>query len=99
MKKQYRYTLLKQNGKTKDLGVSERKTFKEMYKILKCTIIQIIPISYYSGHGNCSMYGDEEGRFSSKNKRNPHFKVLFCQITGADFDVIGDILKEKRSHS
>ena len=98
----YEYTLLKQDGTTENLGVTPRKmNLSEIYQMLKCTTVEIIPESYYEGHGKCTMYGDEEARFNKNNHRNPHFKVLAsfsaygASITG-EFDVVGNILKEKK---
>jgi hypothetical protein len=93
--KQYQYTLLKQDGTKEELGVSPKKTFKDFYNILHCSIIEIIPPAYYKGkgYGRCSMYGDEEGRFNSDNERNSHFNVL-----ASDYDVVGDIIMERVYH-
>lgn len=98
----YEYTLLKQDGTTENLGVyPEKMSLQQLYETLTCDTIQIIPESYYEGHGKCTMFADEEGRFSEKNHRNPHFKVLHSfeafgvGITG-EFDVVGDVLKEKK---
>lgn len=95
--KQYKYTLLKQDGTTQDLGISKKKEFRELYTILNCTTIELIPAAYYKdkGHGRCTMFGDEEGRFNSQNHRNPHFNVLHDAIFGDDWDVVGDIIKEE----
>ena len=90
----YQYTLLKQDGTVEDLGVSKKKKFRELYKILQCNMIELIPTIYYENHGRCSMYGDEEGRFKAKNIRNPHFKVI-KDAEGRDWDVVGDIIKER----
>jgi hypothetical protein len=93
--KQYQYTLLKQDGTKKGLWISSKKTFQDFYKILNCSLIEIIHPDYYQGkgYGRCTMYGDEEGRFNSDNKRNPHFNVL-----ALDYDVVGDIIMEKVYH-
>ncbi len=95
--KQYKYTLLKQDGTTQDLGVSRKKEFKELYTILDCSTIAIIPSDYYNGlnYGRCTMYGDDEGRFNSNNHRNPHFKVLGDAVYGDVWDVVGNIVKEE----
>lgn len=98
----YEYTLLKQDGTTENLGVYPKKmTLDQLYKTLKCDTVQIIPPAYYEGHGRCTMWADEEARFKEGVKRNPHFKVLHsfeafgAGITG-EFDVVGDVLKEKK---
>ncbi len=93
--KLYKYTLLKQDGTTQDLGVSKEKDFSELYKILNCTTIEHIPQQYYAkrGYGRCQMWGDEEGRFFEKNHTNPHFDVL-----APGYDVVGDIVKQEVYH-
>ena len=90
--KLYQYTILKQDGTKEVLPPCKKKDFKELYQILNCELIEIIPSDYWSGmgHGKCSMYGDEEGRFKETNYRNPHFKVL-----APGYDVVGDIVKEE----
>lgn len=98
--KQYKYTLLKQNGTTEDLGTGKQKGFKELYKILGCSLIQIIPDDYYDGWADeeVECYGDDEGRYNENNKRNPHFKVLKGNVDlgePAEWDVVGNIIKEE----
>jgi len=89
--KQYKYTIYKQDGTIKVLPISKNKSFEELYKILNCTVIQIIPSDYYpKGFGHATVYGDEEGRFKEENYRNPHFKVL-----AQDYYVVGDVIKEE----
>ncbi len=93
-KKLYEYTLLKQDGTSEYLGVSKQKTLKELYKILECSTIEVIPVDYYKSrkHGRrCTMWGDEEGRYKEGNTTNPHFDVL-----SPGWDVVGNILKEQR---
>ena len=94
--KQYKYTLLKQDGSTEDLGVSKKKSLQELYEAIGCNMIEIIPSAYWvgKGFGRCTMYGDEEGRFVETNHRNPHFKVL-VDDNGGVWDVVGNILKEE----
>ncbi len=95
--KQYKYTLLKQDGTTKDLGISKQKSFKEFYNILDCHTIELIPNAYVIGNKRANYYGDEEGRFNSNNHTNPHFKII-TDIFGQDCDVVGDIIKEEVYH-
>lgn len=90
--KKYHYFLLKMDGTKEDLGISPEKDFQEMYKILDCSTIQIVPPIYYSGRGK--VFVDEEGRFHAKNKRNPHFKVLTDKF-GAEWDVVGNAIVEE----
>lgn len=97
--KMYKYTILKQDGTTDVLPVCPKKEFKGkdgLYELLGCTTIELIPDAYYEGlgHGRCTMYGDEEGRFNTKNTRNLHFKVL-KDVDGAEWDVVGNIVKEE----
>lgn len=92
----YEYTLLKQDGTTENLGVYPQKaTHDQLYKMLGCFTVQIIPETYYEGHGRCTMWADEDGRFIDTNRRNPHFKVL-QDPSGYEFDVVGNVLKEKK---
>lgn len=95
MKKLYKYTILKQDGTKEELPLSPKKNFAELYKILNCDIIEIIPSDYYkrAGWGHCTVYGDEEGRFNSKNNRNPHFEAIMAG--GMVWDVVGDCVKEE----
>ncbi len=89
--KMYKYTILRQDGTKEVLPPSKKKSFAELYKILNCTTIEIIPKSYYGKEGHCTMFGDEEGRFVETNRRNPHFKDL-----GNGYFVVGDIVKEEK---
>jgi hypothetical protein len=96
--KQYLYTLYKQDGTIEVLPISKKKSFNEIYKILGCEMIEVIPSDYYpDGFGQVTVYGDEEGRFNSNNKRNPHFKVLKGDpnIEPVEWDTVGDLLKEE----
>jgi hypothetical protein len=98
--KNYKYTLLKMDGTTKDLGTGRKKDFAEMYKILNCQTIEIIPEAYYQGLGwnRCSVYTDEEARFNSNNLRNKHFKVLRGNPDFGEpleWDVVGNAIKEE----
>ncbi len=100
MKKQYKYTLLKQDGTVEDLGVGPKRSFKELYGVLNCSTIEIINHAYYEGrgYGRCTMLGDEEARFNSENHRNPHFNVLKGDPElgeELEWDVVGDIIKEE----
>jgi hypothetical protein len=99
MKHLYKYTLLKQDGSKYEFPVVQRKkTLAQLYKILKCHTVEQIHPAYYSGHGHCFMWGDEEARFNENNHRNPHFKVLKGDTSigePAEFDVVGNVLKEE----
>lgn len=99
--KLYQYTILKQDGSIEKLEPCKKKTFKELYKILNCQLIEIIPTAYYEDkkHGRCKMYGDEEARLLETNHRNPHFNVLLGQVRIGElreWDVVGDIVKEQK---
>lgn len=97
--KQYLYTLYKQDGTIEVLPVSSKKSFAEMYKILNCTTIEIIPSAYYPDNfGRATVYADEEARFSENCGRNPHFKVLKGNPAlgePLEWDTVGDLLKEE----
>ncbi len=88
--KKFQYTLLKQDGSTEDLGIRREIKFDELYKILDCRTIEIIPEQYHQRDwGECTVYGDEEGRFRSTNKRNPH-----TQVIGGDWFCVGDLVRQ-----
>jgi len=92
--KQYKYTIYKQDGTIEVLPISKKKDFKELYIILNCSTIEIIPSDYYpKGFGHATVFGDEEGRLNEDNHRNPHFKVL-----AEGYDVIGNVIKEEVYH-
>ena len=97
--KQYLYTLYKQDGTIEVLPISKKKSFNEIYKILNCEMIEVIPSDYYpDGFGRAVVYGDEEARFNGNNKRNPHFKVLKSipdHGKPIEWDTVGDLLKEE----
>lgn len=90
----YKYTLLKQDGTREDLGTrGTEMALGTMTHVLGCKYIELIPRDYYKGWGDmskCIAYGDEEGRFNSENKVNPHFKDL-----GNGFNVVGNILMQQ----
>ena len=94
--KQYAYTILRHNGDIKRYPPCKKKTFKDFYRMLNCTTIEIIPRDYYKnkGYGHCEMYGDEEARFNEDNKRNPYFDTIVAE-DGLVWDVVGDIIKEE----
>lgn len=96
MAQQYKYTLLRQDGVRQRIASGgKRLSLNKMYEILKCSTIELIPRAYYDG--TCTMYGDEEARFSDDNKRNPFFKVLSDgEHSEYDFDVVGNVIKEER---
>ena len=95
--KAYKYTLLKQDGTTRE-WVCSKLPFSEIYKELNCSMIEVIPNSYYpeGTKRGAICYGDEEGRFNQDNHRNPHMKVL-KDFDGAEWDCVGNILKEEVS--
>jgi len=100
--KLYKYTILKQDATKEVLAPCKKKEFAEFRKMLNCELIELIPSDYFTGQGwnMCTCYGDEEGRFNSNNKRNPHFKVLHNDLLspGDDWDVVGDIIREEVYH-
>ena len=92
--KQYKYTLLNQDGTIKELEPCAKKDFRELYKLLNCRTIEIIPRDYYQKEwGRCTVFGDEEGRFNSGNIRNPHTQVLNGDED--EWDCVGNLIKEE----
>jgi hypothetical protein len=101
--KLYQFTLLKQDGTQEDLGTRHGDMpLAEMYKVLGCSTIELIPNDYYE-RKDVLLWGDEEGRFAQevidgevqpKNHRNPQFKVLRDDVGNA-WDVVGDILLQE----
>ena len=94
--RQYKYTLLKQDGTIKEFGRQDEWDFKKIRKVLKCDTIELIPQDYKQhSWGRCLIYGDEEGRFNSDNKRNPFTKVLKGHPEygePSEWDCVGDLL-------
>lgn len=93
------YTLLKMNGETQDLGKGNL-TVKDMYKILGCSVIELIPQPYYGEQDGLgvSIWGDEEARFNEENTRNPFTKVLSGNPElgePEEWDCVGDLIKEE----
>lgn len=94
------YILLKQDGTQEELDQSQHELhFDEFHKWLNCQTIELIPQPYYQEDwGDCKVYGDEEGRFNSENKRNPHTKVLKGNPAlgeVAEWDCVGDLILEQ----
>lgn len=97
--KNYKYTILKQDGTTEVIPGTRKLSFSDFYKILNCQTIEVIPHAYCpDGSGKATFYGDEEGRFVESNKRNPHMKVLKGNPDigePLEWDCVGDIIKEE----
>jgi len=77
--KLWHYILLKQDGTREDLGTRTKMTFGDMYAILNCTTIEMVPMAYWTQEFNVwgtSIYADEDARANNTNIRNPHFLVL-----------------------
>lgn len=97
----FKYTLLKQDGTKEELGVRKKMVFGDMYKILDCRTIELIPMAYWKMEYNrwgVEMWGDEEARFNNNNVRNPHFLVLEGDPSigePAEWDVMGDVIVEE----
>lgn len=85
------YTLLKQDGTTEELAqVDKEVELSQLYKWLNCTTVELIPEPYYQDDWKGGIvWGDEEGRFNSENKRNPHTKVL------QGWDCVGDLVLQQ----
>lgn len=109
MAKRYQYTIYRHTGAVEALRtngkqlsfqtVTNSKTGEVtpgLYSLLDCRTIELIPRDYYpDGTGkNAVFYGDEEARFNTDNKRNPHMKLLE-DFFGNPWDVVGDVIKEE----
>lgn len=98
---EYKYTLLKQDGTKKELGVRKKMIFADMYEILACHTIEFVPMAYWNMEYNTfgtSVWADEEGRFNSDNVRNPHFLVLQGDPSigePLEWDVVGNAIVEE----
>lgn len=98
--KKFRYELLRQDGTVKHFKAGKRKKFTELYKILNCTLLELIPAPYYSeayNNHHTAIFADEEGRFHPENIRNPHFLVLPGDPDlgePAEWDVVGNAIAE-----
>lgn len=96
----FQYTLLNQDGTTRTLRRTSKMTLKEMYKVLDCELVELIPRPYYpKAYDNefTQIWGDEEGRFTTKNYRNPHTLVLKGDPEMGEmpeWDCVGDLLAE-----
>ena len=93
----FRYTLLMQDGrKSLPMHTSKELEFSEMYKMLECQTIEMIPRDYYpeGTPESAVIWGDEEGRFNNRNYRNPHMKVLHDN-RGGEWDCVGDLLLQE----
>lgn len=97
MKKMYKYTLYKTNG-TKEEVISPKKSFSELYVMIGCDVIQLIPRVFCADKGRYTLYGDEEGRLKRDWVRNPHFKIVNDTLFGEDTFVVGNIVKEEVFH-
>lgn len=88
----YRYTFLGQDGTTRDLGSSKQKDFTELRELLGCSLIEVVHSDYYPADftEDCTVYGDEEGRYLETNHINPHMKNL-----GGGWNCVGDLIREE----
>lgn len=95
----YEYKLLKMDGTVELLEtLNTAMDYNRIKEVLSCQMIEIIPQSYYLGDvTDVTCIGDEEGRFYSKNTRNPHFKVL-RDADNNPWDVVGNILIEVKTN-
>lgn len=101
----YKYTLYQADGSSKEVGefkkqlsFKDTKTEKGLYTLLGCSIIEIIPDSYYPDidqKSTVTYYGDEEGRFVEGYQRNQHMKTLFDH-RGNVWDVVGTVIREEK---
>lgn len=96
----WQYILLKQDGTREDLGQRTKMTFGDMYKILNCTTIELVPMAYWTEEFNvwgASIYADENARADNTNVRNPHFHVLEGDPSigePEEWDVVGNAIVE-----
>lgn len=96
----FEYTMLNQDGTTRTLRRTSKMTLKEMYKVLDCELVELIPYAYYPkqyANPNTQLWGDEEARFDNRNRRNPHTNVLKGDPTIGEmpeWDCVGDLLAE-----
>ncbi len=96
----YHYQLLKQDGSIIDLDYHKEWKLEQIREVLKCGTVELIPQQYYQkAWGNCTVWGDEEGRFSNLNIRNPHMQVLKGSPSlgePAEWDCVGDLLLQQK---
>lgn len=102
MRQNYHYKLYKQDGEVVDLGVRDSMPVKEMYQVLDCTMVEVIPRPYYpetdKADSNVTYWGDEEGRYKDGNQRNPFMEVLQGDTKlgePAEWDCVGNLLREE----
>ncbi len=99
-KSKYNYTLYKEDGTKEVIAENvERKTVQEMYPILDCQLVELIPRDYYPKEDieneNVLFWGDEEGRMIDEPVRNPHMQVLY-DVEGNPWDCIGNLIREEK---
>lgn len=99
MKYAYQYTLLGQDGTKTDLGTGKKKDFRELYQILNCDTLGLIPTTYYpKEYSRATIFGDDEARFNTDNHRNPFTKVLTGDIfdPAMEWDCVGNLVVQQR---
>lgn len=97
------YTLLKMDGTTEELLQTDKEVdFTQFREWLNCQMIELIPSQYYQedwfGEGDTIVWGDEEGRYNTENKRNPHTKVLKGNPAlgeMAEWDCVGNLILQQ----
>jgi hypothetical protein len=103
-KKQYQYTLLKQDGTKTDLGVRLKMSLQDYYNVLGCDTIELVPKAYFKDGTNkraTAIVDEHYGLFIDPvdrvKYRNPFFKVL-TDVNDNEWDVLGDVLLEQVYH-
>lgn len=101
MKQLYKYTLLRQDGSRYEGEPRPKMELKEMYEILGCEIVAVIPEDYYPDDTigkRITIWGDDEARYVEGAHRNPHMKVLNGNPEigePAEWDCVGNLLQEE----
>lgn len=96
--RRFRYELLKQDGTIKHFDAGKRKKLGEMYKILGCQQVHVVPGAFFTEKyaGKAVGYQDAETTLNPFAEANP----LFKRVPGeADeevefYEVSGDVLME-----
>ncbi len=79
----FKYEMLNQDGTRHTLKQTHKLSLKEIYALLDCTNVELIPQAYYPKEYQSDealehniFWADGEGRFNSDNHRNPFMQVL-----------------------
>lgn len=93
----YQYTILKTDGTIEELAPSPKKDFKELYKIIGCETIELVPKPFHPGwiKGYRTIFADESGRLNGKAP-NRNMTVAYDEIFQEAVYIVGDVVLEQK---